>query len=223
MSVSQIYAWWVKIREYNCSCIYGFTFGSRFCIYDFLQVNCAGVYSVTLLTSTFIFLRFLLYCKPHLIHLISLFISLITLWSHLFGTDPERETQYSCLAPAASAPSSAEPLAVVSRGPHVFSAVLPHVLQLHHWQLSCFFRFPVSVVSPHMLQFFLHIYFCSVQNTSILQNKIIRWELMSFAMPSREKGNPSTRARRAPASTQDQGCTHQALPGPCRRENGEWE
>lgn len=51
-----------------------------------------------LLTSTSFFLRLLLFCKLHFLHLTLLFISLITLWSHLFGTDPERETQYSCLS-----------------------------------------------------------------------------------------------------------------------------
>lgn len=76
----------------------GFTFGSRFYISASLQVNCAGICSVIASHFNFFFLRFLFYCKLHFIHLISLFIGLITLWSHLFGTGPERETQCSCLS-----------------------------------------------------------------------------------------------------------------------------
>ena len=108
MAVIPICTQWVEIWKHICSYMYGFTFGSRFCASASLQLNCAGICSVMLLTFFFnlfnlffnfnlFFLWFLLSRKPHFIHLISLFISLITLWYHLLGTDSERETP-SCLS-----------------------------------------------------------------------------------------------------------------------------
>lgn len=120
-----------------------------------------------LLPSTNFSSDFLLHYKPHFIHLISLFISLITLWSHLLGTDPQRDTQYSCLSSAPSGLSRSEPVPVVSRG-----ALVSVLCWLRHCSCS-----PGSCLLPSLtnscclltLQFFLPISSCSLQNTSILQ------------------------------------------------------
>lgn len=94
----QICAWWIKIREHNCSCVPEFNLRSRFCTSASLQVSCAGILLCYASHFDWFFLGFLFYCKPHFIRLISLFISLITPWSHLFGTDPGSETPDSCLS-----------------------------------------------------------------------------------------------------------------------------
>lgn len=187
--------------------MYGFTFGSRFCISASLQVNSAGIYSVMLLTSTYIFLRFLLYCMPHLIYLISLFISLITLWSHLFGTAPERGTQYSCLGSCT----------ICSFQRRASGRGLQRTTRLLSCAASCCScttdKWAVSFASQFLLCL-LTCYSSSLPFIPVLYRhlrptkNVIRWELMFFATPSREKRNPFTRARRARASTQDQGCTH---------------
>ena len=141
------------------------------------------------------FLRFLLYCKPHFKLLISLFISLITLWSHLFGTDPERETQYSCLSSCtiwsfqfrASGRGLQRSIRLLSCAGSRVAAASPTTELFLSLPNFCCVSSRVTVLPSHFFLFCTE-YLHSTKNT-------IRLELMSFTMPSSEKGKPSTGAQ----------------------------
>jgi len=69
-------------------------------------------------------------------------------------------------APGPSAFSSSDMLDVVSRGAYVFSAALAGVLQLHPGELSPFFLFLVSTMSPRVAVLPSH-FFCATDDKNL--------------------------------------------------------
>lgn len=75
---------------------------------------------------------------------------------------------------------------------------------------GCFLHLPAPAVSPHLTVLPSHFFLSHTKYLHASRN-VIKWDWC----PSQEL--------RGSACAQDQVCTCQALPGPCRREGEEWE
>lgn len=89
----------------------------------------------------------------------SLFISLITLWSHLLGTDPQREIQHSCLSSCTICSSQLGACVCGFQRRFGLCALLAQALQLHPWQLAALFPYQL-LLCLLTLQSFLPISSC---------------------------------------------------------------